>query len=85
MPIIKDELYNHFIRGLIDGDGTISNRSKNTLDIRLCSYSEEVLKDIKSLINRFIEIEQHSTISITSTRIPSLRINNHDTQVLFLE
>lgn len=35
--ILKNHIYlNHYIRGLIDGDGTITNRAKNLIHISLC-------------------------------------------------
>lgn len=86
IPEMSKEMHCHFIRGLIDGDGTISdNRIGRTLDIRICSYSKEVLINVLDLIQNSVDLKNNWSIYSSEKRIPYLRINNYGTQREFLK
>lgn len=79
-------MQNHFIRGIIDGDGRIAKKEgKRLLDIRIFSYSAEVLADLKDMINDNVDLKDHWSIHPNEGRIPALRINNYENQKKFIE
>lgn len=51
-PNIKEEYYRHFIRGYLDGDGTIAKRSSrpNQLQINICSINKDTLDWMKEIL-----------------------------------
>lgn len=54
IPILKSDLYKHFIRGYFDGDGSIYICKKNIktpfLKGYICSPTEPILKDIQNIL-----------------------------------
>lgn len=58
---IPEELFRHFVRGLFDGDGSISERGDNSYQFSICGGSQEFLANIQSII-----IDQ---ISLNKTKI----------------
>ncbi len=56
LPLLKESLWKHFIRGVFDGDGSIniSKKRPNLRRIEICSGSKDFLLEIKFLL------EEHS-------------------------
>lgn len=56
LPLLKEHLWNHFVRGVFDGDGSINIASKrpNLRRVEICSTSKEFLSELKFLL------EEHS-------------------------
>ena len=73
LPVLKRELYSHFIRGYFDGDGSIAfrNARPNMRQIYICSICKEFLEELQSLLNSFcintninIELRENKTIKV---------------------
>jgi len=56
---IPENLFRHFIRGIFDGDGTISERSDNSFQFSICSGSEKFLEAIQMIM--VDQIQLHTT------------------------
>lgn len=51
-PVLNNDLYPHFIRGFLDGDGWISFRKdRNTCNVGFCSTCKDFLLEIQNLFN----------------------------------
>lgn len=61
LPEIPRELYRHFIRGFVDGDGSVGMYSYEKTPMRypafsLSSMSEDIMKSIQSILNEEIQL-----------------------------
>lgn len=61
LPIVPNEYKKHFIRGLIDGDGSIYYSKGWKIDF--CSYHKTICEDFKNLINSFLGQEINTKIA----------------------
>lgn len=53
IPIIRSDLYRHFVRGFFDGDGTIyrrKNRKRHKCTVGFCCQNEEYMKSFIEII-----------------------------------
>lgn len=60
-PKLEESLYPHFIRGVLDGDGSIGfhsrpDRKVHRKTMRICSACEEFLTDIATYLSKKLEI-----------------------------
>jgi radical SAM superfamily enzyme len=49
---IPEHLIKHFIRGFLDGDGTIAKRGKNHVTLGFCSSSITILNQLNDIISK---------------------------------
>lgn len=50
LPVLEEDLYSHFIRGVFDGDGCISKNKKSQFYFSIVSCTKDFLEKIKQLI-----------------------------------
>lgn len=60
LPNIPEELEIHFLRGLLDGDGSIY-RAKNKICIDFCSYHSNICEQFRKIANKFLSEENKNT------------------------
>jgi intein/homing endonuclease len=65
LPEIPQELLRHFLRGLLDGDGSIYKESKSQkYRIDYCSYHQSICEEFRSLCNNFLT--KKNTVKISN-------------------
>lgn len=62
LPIVPQKLLKHFLRGLIDGDGSIYQSKKGQWFIDLCSYHESICADFQNLCLSFLNDKNKTKI-----------------------
>lgn len=55
LPILSKELMKHFIRGMIDGDGSIYQSCGKYNHVTFCSYSYNVCNELQKICDGFIK------------------------------
>lgn len=64
LPEIPQELDRHFLRGLLDGDGSIYQLShSNRYAIDLCSYHATVCNDFRERCDKFLTCSNNATVT----------------------
>lgn len=64
LPKINEKFLPHFVRGLIDGDGSIYwDKTHKRWNIDFCNYSEEICLQIQEIINNWILKENKTKIA----------------------
>lgn len=58
IELIPKDLQRHFIRGIIDGNGSISNISKHDKAISLYSHDRKICDDVDSLLKSLLEYDK---------------------------
>lgn len=68
LPEVPKEFLRHFLRGLLDGDGSIyKERHSNKYRIDYCSYHQSICEEFRNLCNNFL------------TKKNTVKINNYGT------
>lgn len=75
LPEVPKELIKHFIRGLLDGDGSIYYSKGWKIDF--CSYFYSICEDFKNISNTFLSENNHTKIANYETAY-HYRINKKD-------
>lgn len=84
LPSISKELYPHLIRGLFDGDGSISLRKDRTnqRNVNICSASKSFLEDIQSIVGIYSKIYTEKRPTMDLYR---LEFTTHDSRMKFYD
>ena len=61
LPLIPEEFEKHFLRGLIDGDGSIYYSKGWKIDF--CSYHYQICEDFKKLSNKYLNVNNNTKIA----------------------
>ena len=64
LDLIPDEFKRDFVRGLIDGDGSVfyHGESKKYLGVTFCSYSRNICEELKNICDSFIGVETNHKV-----------------------
>ena len=64
LPEIPNEFLKDFLRGLLDGDGSIYQETKSKkFRIDFCSYHQSICQEFRTLCNTFLDKENTNTIA----------------------
>lgn len=64
LPDVPPELLKHFLRGLLDGDGSIYQETKSKkYKIDFCSCHQSICEEFRSLCNQFLNKKNTNTIA----------------------
>lgn len=79
LPKISDELLRHFLRGLLDGDGSIYQETKSKkYRIDFCSYHQSICEEFRELCNKFLDKKNTNIIANYGTAY-HIRFNDQKT------
>ena len=83
LPEISDDLMRHFLRGLLDGDGSIfqiTNSERWTIDF--CSYHQSICEEFRQRCNKLIDSDNNSVIKNYGTAYHMRYQNKSDVKKL---
>lgn len=63
LPEVPKKFLRHFLRGLVDGDGTIYKNKKGQWSIELCSYHQSICQDFQDLCLSFLDEQNRTKIA----------------------
>lgn len=79
LPEIPEEFLKHFLRGLLDGDGSIYQETKSKkYRIDFCSYHQSICEDFRKACNKFLDKKNTNTIANYNTTY-HIRFNDQKT------
>lgn len=78
LPEVPKHLKKHFLRGLIDGDGSIYQETKSQkYRIDFCSYHASICEDFRKMCNEFLDISNTNVIANYGTAY-HIRLNKQE-------
>lgn len=63
LPAIDKKYCRHFLRGLIDGDGSIFKNNNGLYCIDFCSYHKTICEEFRNLCNEYLTIKNNNIIA----------------------
>lgn len=78
LPEVPELFLKHFLRGLLDGDGSIYQEKKSQkFRVDFCSYHKSICEDFRNLCNTFLEKRNTNIIANYGTAY-HIRFNSQD-------
>lgn len=78
LPEVPELFLKHFLRGLLDGDGSIYQETKSQkFRVDFCSYHKSICEDFRNLCNTFLEKKNTNIIAKYGTAY-HIRFNSQD-------